>query len=331
MRNLSRASGSSPSRPGVTRPRDFSIDRSLCLVRDRSVTIVRYVNRGAGAITLRVRPLLALAKLPQAPAGNQDWDPTTKLGVRGGRVGPAAGLPSPSCLWGVFASTAPGSRLGTGTSRIGREVAGQRLSRRSLEPARVGVEAEARRWGLRPLFAGRGRGRPGPLPGRRTPAAGQAFARTGDSVFDELSRRAESFLVEWAHPHQATILAGFPWLADWGRQAMIAAPGLALAAGRFATAAKVLNTFAGMRRERLIPSHFSGEEGDSRVRRDRPFALVHPRRRVVRPGPPQSPREPSPMLEAVRSIIKAYRHGTRFGIGVGPDGLLVGGRPRPGR
>src|SRR5262249_57742315 len=51
-----------------------------------------------------------------------------------------------------------------------------------------------------------------------------AFARTRDPVFDELSRRAEAFLAEADHG-RGTILAGFTWLAGWGRQGMIAAPG----------------------------------------------------------------------------------------------------------
>ena len=90
----------------------------------------------------------------------------------------------------------------------------------------------------------------------------QAFARTQDPVFDELASRAEAFLVDADH-RSATILAGYPWLADWGRQAMIAAPGLAQASGRLGAVARVLNGFAEARRDGLVPSHFSGEEGDA--------------------------------------------------------------------
>ena len=302
---------------------DFSVDRSLCLVRDRSVTIVRYVNRGSTEITLRVRPLLALRSSHRLQRETADWDPTTELRGETSWVRPLAYLPR-LYLRGVFASTRLDPVWYRNFSYPEEKARGYDF----LEDLWSPLEWE---WKLRPdaqafvLFSlDEVAGDPDRFLDEERRRRDN-FARTGDSVFDELSRRAESFLVE-AHPHEATILAGFPWLADWGRQAMIAAPGLALANGRYATAAKVLNTFAGMRRDGLIPSHFSGEEGDPRydsVDASLWFILAAEWFSRAR----RSPAQPSPMLEAVRSIIKAYRHGTRFGIGVGPDGLLVGDAP----
>ena len=110
---------------------------------------------------------------------------------------------------------------------------------------------------------------------------GRHFAPTGDSVFDELARRSEAFVAESDH-RRTTMLAGYPWLADWGRQAMIAAPGLALAQGRAGALARVLNTFAADQRDGLIPGHLRRRRRPAGVRLDRRLPLVHSRGRVVR-------------------------------------------------
>ena len=144
-------------------------------------------------------------------------------------------------------------------------------------------------------------------------------------MFDELASRAETFLVE-TDDQSGSILAGFPWLADWGRQTMIAAPGLALATGRLGAVARVLNSFSSLRRDGLIPSHFSREEGEAEydaIDASLWFILAVEWFGRVR----RSPGRPSPLLGAVRAIVEAYRRGTRFHIGVDSDGLLAGGEP----
>ncbi|MEX0879859.1 MAG: amylo-alpha-1,6-glucosidase [Thermoanaerobaculia bacterium] len=302
---------------------DFCVERSLCLVRDRSFTIVRYVNRGSTEITLRVRPLLALRGSHRLQHETADWDATTEVRGETSWVRPLPYLPR-LYLRGVFAATHLDPVWYRNFSYPEETARGYACAEDLWSP----LEWE---WKLRPdaqAFALFSLDEVAADPDRfldEERLRRDAFARTGDSVFDELSRRAEAFLAE-SDPRHATILAGFPWLADWGRQAMIAAPGLALANGRYGTAAKVLNTFAGMRRDGLIPSHFSGEEGDPQydsIDASLWFILAVEWFGRVR----RSPERPSPMLGAVRSIIQAYRRGTRFGIGVGPDGLLAGDAP----
>jgi glycogen debranching enzyme len=107
---------------------------------------------------------------------------------------------------------------------------------------------------------------------------------------------------------------------------MVVAPGLALASGRPAHVARVLNTFAAARRDGLIPSHFSGEEGDAEYdSADASLWFVLAVEWLGRLR--RSPGEPPPLLGAVRSVIDAYRRGTRWNIGTGADGLLVANSP----
>jgi predicted glycogen debranching enzyme len=61
--------------------------------------------------------------------------------------------------------------------------------------------------------------------------------------------------------YRTTILAGFPWFADWGRDAFVALPGLLLSTGRFDEAKSVLTTFAQAADDGLIPNRFDDRSG----------------------------------------------------------------------
>jgi predicted glycogen debranching enzyme len=301
----------------------FSLERSLCMVRDRSLTVVRYVNRGSSELTLRVRPLLAFRGSHRLQHETADWNTETQARGETSSVRPLPYLPR---LY---------LRAAFGETRLDPQW--YRHFRYPQETAR-GYDADEDlwsplewTWSLRPdarafLLFSLHENAADPdhfLDAERRRR--QKFAHTQDPVFDELASRAEAFLVESDH-RDASILAGFPWLEDWGRQAMVSAPGLALATGRGAHLARVLNTFSAERRDGLIPNHFSGEEGEAEY--DSADAslwfilavewLGRLRRR---------PTEASPLLGAVRSVIDAYRRGTRWKIGVGPDGLLVANAP----
>jgi predicted glycogen debranching enzyme len=302
----------------------FAVERSLCLVRERSLAIVRWVNHGPSELQLRVRPLLGFRGSHRLQSETTDWDPATEVRGEVSWVRPLPYLPR-LYLRGVFASARPDPvwyRHFRYAEDIARGYDGEEDLWSPLEWEWT-LRPEARAFALFSLeevaadpehFLDEERLRR------------QAFVRSQDPIFDELARRAEAFLAE-AHPRRATVLAGFPWLADWGRQTMIAAPGLAQATGRVGVLARALNGFAAQRRDGLIPSHFSREEGEPEyesIDASLWFVLAvdwfgRARRR---------PQAPSPLLGAVRSVIEAYRRGTRFGIGVGPDGLLVGNAPR---
>ena len=301
---------------------ELAIERSLCVVRERSMTVVRWTNRGTAEAHLRVRPLLAFRGAHRLQKESSDWDTTTEVRGETCWVKPLPYLPR-LFLRGVFGRT----RLDPAWYRHFRYAEEAARGYDSDEDLWSPFEWE---WTLRPdaqafaLFS-------------LEEVAGDAdhlfdterrrrreFASTSDPVFDEMASRAEVFVA--ADRRRTTVLAGFPWLSDWGRQAMVAAPGLALAHGRVGALAQVLNTFAAQRRDGLIPGHFSGESGEPEydsIDTALWFILAVEWFSGVR----RNPGRPSPLLEAVRSIIQAYRRGTRLSIGVGPDGLLSGDAP----
>ena len=82
---------------------------------------------------------------------------------------------------------------------------------------------------------------------------------------DPLAPAAGDFLVTRKADGQplTTVLAGYPWFADWGRDAFIALPGLLLVDRRLGEAAGVLQAFAGSLRGGLVPNRFSDAGNDS--------------------------------------------------------------------
>lgn len=72
---------------------------------------------------------------------------------------------------------------------------------------------------------------------------------------------ADSFLVHRASSRSKSVIAGYPWFGDWGRDALISLPGLTLATGRFLDARAILLTFKHHCKNGLVPNYFP-EQGE---------------------------------------------------------------------
>ncbi|MBS1811852.1 MAG: glycogen debranching enzyme family protein [Acidobacteria bacterium] len=119
-----------------------------------------------------------------------------------------------------------------------------------------------------------------------------------------------------------TVIAGYHWFTDWGRDTMISLEGLTLTTGRYAEAGWILRTFAHYVREGLIPNMFpEGEREGLYHTADATlwfFQALH--RYLLMTNDRETLRE---VLATLQSIISFHLKGTRFGIGVDPrDGLL---------
>ncbi|MBZ9751372.1 amylo-alpha-1,6-glucosidase [Deinococcus sp. HMF7604] len=93
---------------------------------------------------------------------------------------------------------------------------------------------------------------------RRRELAERAMLVTGvrDDLVATLAVAADAYLVRRAQPQGGSVIAGYPWFADWGRDAMIALTGLTLLTGRHAEARELLATFLQTTRRGLIPNNF---------------------------------------------------------------------------
>lgn len=145
-----------------------------------------------------------------------------------------------------------------------------------------------------------------------------------------LDRAAESYLVR--RGTGATVVAGYPWFADWGRDSFIALRGLCLARGELQAAGEVLEAWAEVVSSGMLPNRFVdstelpeynavdaslwfvvavGELLDTCARAG--ASVAEPRRRLL--------------SGATRAILEGYATGARHGIRMDSDGLLAAGEP----
>jgi predicted glycogen debranching enzyme len=140
--------------------------------------------------------------------------------------------------------------------------------------------------------------------------------------------RVESKTVTYAAGDEArSVIAGYHWFTDWGRDTMISLEGLTLVTGRFSDARYILGTFARYVKDGLIPNMFPEGKGAGLYHTadatlwffhaiDRYLAYSHDG--ALLPG----------LLPTLLSIAEHHAGGTRFGIGVDSrDGLLRQGAP----
>jgi predicted glycogen debranching enzyme len=123
-----------------------------------------------------------------------------------------------------------------------------------------------------------------------------------------------------------TVIAGYHWFTDWGRDTMISLEGLTLCTGRHREAGYILRTFGHYVRDGLIPNMFpEGTNEGLYHTADATLWFFHAiHRYVLATGDRSTLRQLIPKL---KSIVEHHLNGTRFGIGVDPaDGLLRQGQ-----
>ena len=124
-----------------------------------------------------------------------------------------------------------------------------------------------------------------------------------------------------------SVIAGYPWFGDWGRDTMIALPGLCLATGRADAALRILRTFGGFVRDGLLPNLFPGSGETAAYHSvDAPLWFIQAWRAWHEAGGDDAALAEA--LPVLASIVAAYRDGTDFGIGTDPaDGLVRASSP----
>ena len=124
---------------------------------------------------------------------------------------------------------------------------------------------------------------------------------------------------------QSTIVAGYPWFADWGRDACIALPGLLLATGRHEEARSVLTTFAGAVDRGMIPNRFDDRSATAHFNSvDASLWFIHGAFQYL-DATADKQAFAEDLLPAIREIVAAYQNGTRFNIHADVDGLILAG------
>ncbi len=171
------------------------------------------------------------------------------------------------------------------------------------------------------------RGAPDPqtMPAAVAVESARAFERERRAALGgALERAADQYLV--ARRGGRTLIAGYPWFGDWGRDTFIALRGLLLATGRVAEALEVLGAWAGAVSEGMMPNCFltdaTAEPEYNSV--DASLWYVVAVAEALRAGS-ASVDQRRRLVDAALAILDGYTHGTRFGIRADADGLLAAG------
>ena len=143
-------------------------------------------------------------------------------------------------------------------------------------------------------------------------------------VIEQLCRAADAFRAKRADG-QPTILAGFPWFTDWGRDTMISLPGLLISRGMLDEASAVLRCFLGHLDQGLIPNRFpdSGERPEYNTADATLWLFIAVHHLVAAGGDEAFIRDE--VLPKLLEIIAWHERGTHHFIRVTSDGLLTAG------
>ena len=144
----------------------------------------------------------------------------------------------------------------------------------------------------------------------------------------QVERSAEQYIVK--RQDGKTIIAGYPWFTDWGRDTFIAIRGLCLVRGDHQTAKSILVSWADTVSEGMIPNRFPdhGEEPEyNSVDASLWYiiAVYEYWQLLERLGIEKDAEETSKLEFAIEAILEGYSNGTRHGIGKDEDGLIAAG------
>ncbi|MBK7857133.1 MAG: glycogen debranching enzyme family protein [Archangiaceae bacterium] len=166
----------------------------------------------------------------------------------------------------------------------------------------------------------------------------RAGIKPGATVEARLTLAADQFIIApkhrppdsaWSHAtgqDLRSVIAGYHWFTDWGRDTMISLEGLTLCTGRTREAAAILRTFQHHVRDGLVPNYFpEGDKNGVYHTADASLWFFHAVSKYLRhTGDTQLLKDLWPTLQ---QIVTKHLEGTYFGIGVDPtDGLLKQGQ-----
>jgi predicted glycogen debranching enzyme len=240
-----------------------------------------------GSLTIqphRVRQVLYRMEQSRGYESSGDWWSPGHFRIWVG-TDAAATLVASTEPWDAIRALAPAAALSAEYRRR------ERLLSLAPEPARVGTPAEL------------------------VLAADQFIIKPAGRVEDAARAHA-------AGDEVRTVIAGYHWFTDWGRDTMISLEGLTLATGRHIEAAYILRTFAHYVRDGLIPNMFpDGQNQGLYHTADATLWYFHALERYVAVTDDRATLRA--LLPVFRDIADHHVRGTRFGIGIDPaDGLL---------
>ena len=161
-------------------------------------------------------------------------------------------------------------------------------------------------------------------------AENEVFAGEAPSWIWQLILAADQFVVERSlaeEPDGRSVIAGYHWFGDWGRDTMIALPGLTLATGRAGVARQILLAFSRYVDGGMLPNNFPDADGKPEYNTvDAALWFFEAVRQYF--AATQDAATLQKLFPILAGMIDAHVAGTRYNIHVDPaDGLLYAGGP----
>jgi len=303
---------------------DVTVEKSVFMVHGENTVVVEYASSGGADVALEIRPLIAFRDYHGTTHRNDGLNAEVKTSKGLASVAPYGDLEL------FFAHNAKGLEVsGDWYNNFEYELERERgldfqedlfqpfvlrfdLARRasvivSLEPRDVKTVAALRKREV----------------GRR--AAIVAAAPRKEPLVEALTAAADQYIVRRGDLH--TVVAGYHWFGDWGRDTMIALPGLTLVTGRHDVARGILKAFAASIDQGMLPNRFpdSGETPEYNTVDATLWFFEAIRSFLAYTGDDKFVRRW--LYPGLKEIIDWHVKGTRYGIHVAEDGLLACGEP----
>ncbi|MBM3813118.1 MAG: glycogen debranching protein [Acidimicrobiia bacterium] len=303
---------------------DVELEKRVFMVHGENTTVVEYAVRGRECV-LELRPLLAFRDYHATTHSNPALDGSWKAEGEVLRFAPYAGMPAlyvghngpaveAAGRWYYNFEYAREQERGLDSQEdlynpvimtyrlpAGGEAAviASTQKRHAAEAARLREKELARRKEI------------------EAPCDGQLVMR--------LMAAADQFIVARGDLH--SIIAGYPWFGDWGRDAMIALPGLTLVTRRFGVARDILRAYAEFVDQGMLPNRFpdAGEKPEYNTVDATLWFFEAVRAFLAYTG--DSAFVAEQIYPSMESIIDWHVRGTRYGIQMDSDGLLECGEP----
>jgi predicted glycogen debranching enzyme len=306
----------------------WQIEKSVSMVQGSNATMVRYKNTGSETMTLEIHPLYAYSDYHTAFHENPSFDFFTELTGDHMKTFATYGGHALFTAWSAGEYTEarnwyrnfqlPKSQ-GRGLDHI-CDYYHIGYLKKELRPGEMlfvifsTEEDLLKKNDLKKLW------------GRQIRKSAQKRSGTNSIFYNDLLTAGNQFLVHRASTNSESIIAGYHWFTDWGRDTMISMRGLTIATGRKAISKSILSTFFKSIDQGMIPDRFP-DNGDDKIQYNTMDAtlwlFIATFEYYKKFGDTAFIKK---NLKALKGILDAHIKGTRYNIHVTEEGFLYGGQ-----
>ena len=306
-----------------------TIEKSVFLVNGENTVVVEYevLSKGAEPLRLEVRPLIAFRDYHSTTHRNDSLDQAVDFAAGLASIQPYGNLPRLYLAHDAERAEATGSWYENFEYDRERE-RGLDFREDLFNPLLLDFSLD--RSPRATVIASTMQRAASEAPGLRTGELDRrrnidAMAPVDEPLVKKLTAAADQFIA--TRGEGKTIIAGYHWFSDWGRDTMIALPGLTLVTGRFEVARDILLAFAGSVSQGMLPNRFpdAGEAPEYNTVDATLWFFEAVRAYLAYTDDFEFVR--LRLLPTLRDIVDWHCRGTRYGIALDVDGLLRCGEP----